>query len=185
MSTVITRNFRTNKRGKQRRAAAFYLVPTIGGIYDIPLVTTKKVISNRNVLTTRTLNTRKMRVNAHFTLARRDSTRFGFGSHYLQLGRKSALLALGRLSPAHLVGGSFCGRVRRTRRGKISMSRLGTLLKGNQTGGKVFRNSLCRKRLRVKRTTSRLHGLRAISRIVGRLMRSCQATLHRVRSERN
>lgn len=177
MSTVMTRKFRTKKRGKQRRAAALYLVPTIERVAAIPLVTTKNVKSKRDVLTTVTLKTSKMRVNAHFTLARRDSTRFAFGSQYLQLGRKSARLALGRLSPIQLIGGSFFGRMRRTRDHNTAASRLHALLKGKHTGGKVFRKSLFRNRLRVKRITSYVRGLRAMSRIVGRLIRSFGTTL--------
>lgn len=169
MSTIITRNFRTNKRGKHRRAAAFYLVPTTHHTATLPLVTTNNVTADRNVRTTVILKTRNMRVNAHFTLACRDSTDSIFGRCYLQLGRNSAGLLLGGLTPAHLIAGRFHSTMRRTRTHNTSTSRLHRLLKEKHTGGNVFRNSLRRKRLRVKRMTTLFHRRRSITRIVGRL----------------
>lgn len=181
ISTVITRNFRTNKRGKQRRAAALYLVPTMHHTAALPLVTTNNVKANGTVLTAFTLKTRKIRVNAHFTLARRDSTRRGFGRLYLGLGRNSAGLLLGGLSPAHLIGKRFAATIRRTRTHKTSTRRVGRLLKGNHSGGNVFRKGLRRNRLRVKRITSLFHRVRAISRIVGRVVRSFHGKVRGVR----
>lgn len=179
---MITRKFRTNKRGKQRRAAALYLVPTIHRTAALPLVTTKNVNAKRIVFTLVTLKTRKIRVNAHFTLASRDSTDSVFGRCYLQLGRNSAGLLLGGLTPAQLIAGSFHSEMRTTRKQKTSTRRLHRLLKENHTGGKVFRKSLRRKRLRVKRITTLFHHERDISRIVGRLLRKCQETSSGVHS---
>lgn len=172
----MTRNFRTNKRGKHRRAAAFYLVPTMHRTAALPLVTTKNVTAKRKVLTTVMLKTRNIRVKAHFTLASRDSTDPLFGRCYLDLNRKSAGLLLGGLTPAHLIGGDFQRTMRGTRSDKTSVRRLETLLKQKHTGGNVFRKSLRRKRLRVKRMSSVVSHRRPITRIVGRLIRTYRQT---------
>lgn len=175
---MITRNFRTNKRGKERRAAALYLVPTMHTIAALPLVTTNNVTANRTVLTTQILNTRNIRVNAHFTLATRDSTGRMFGSCYLRLRRKSAHLLLGGLTPIHLIHGGFHDTMRTTRTIKTSRRRLHVLLKHNHTGHNVFRNSLRRKRLRVKRMSTLLRKgkIRSITSIVRRLIRRDEET---------
>lgn len=107
-STIVIINRRNNKRLNESSVKAFILMPRITSTMSVPIVTSKKVKSNENLVTTLDLNTRNVRVKAEFiTAGRYMRTSRLCGGHLIRNARGSAMIVGEAVkTPTEIVTGS-------------------------------------------------------------------------------
>lgn len=176
-STLITRKVRSNKRVNTRAAVA--LMPRMMSTMSVPIVTTNKVTSKHKFTTTVVLNTRTMRVKAHFIITGRSAIRRGCGRHIIGTGSVSDRIAnVSANRPVHIVHGGVAhrclgGRGRNTPFRRLRRVALKTL------HGTIIRNSIVCNDIVTNRSTNLMGGRRAYTRVVQSIVDNTRGLLKR------